>query len=166
MTQTIPLGLTAPPLTKNQRLHHMAVYRKRKELRERTALLARHAKATPVDPAAVTLHWRPKVRRLRDEDNAFDTLKPCLDGLVDAGVLPHGDDSGHVTARVHIHQPVPGKPGALWLTVEEWRFICDACGDDLLIDQRSTCTHAETCESCEFDHRCKECAADRREEGS
>jgi hypothetical protein len=116
-TQFLQLPYPKPPLSKNQRLHHMAVYRTRKRIRDDVRLIARAKHLHAVDEALITLHWRPAVARQRDEDNAFDTVKPCVDGLVDAGVLP-GDHSDIVSTRVEIHPRQPGQPPALWLTIE------------------------------------------------
>jgi hypothetical protein len=40
----------------------------------------------------VTIHWPPLNRR-RDRLNLAPTIKACVDGFVDAGVLPDDDDT-------------------------------------------------------------------------
>lgn len=43
-------------------------------------------------PVAITARFQWATKRLRDSSNAFPTAKAAIDGLVDAGALPHGDD--------------------------------------------------------------------------
>lgn len=65
----------------------------------------------------VRLHYRPKDRRRRDADNLVATLKPCLDGLVAAGVIPD-DTPAHLDwSAPRIHEPTPDRKPLLWLTV-------------------------------------------------
>lgn len=45
-----------------------------------------------------------------DADNAHPTVKACLDGVVDAGVLPD-DDSEHVTAITYRRDAPTGRTG-------------------------------------------------------
>lgn len=93
-------------LTSNQRLHHMAVHRIRKQLRSEAALAARERALPGLERAAVfyALHPRP-VSRKRDPGNWAPSAKAYVDGLVDAGVLPDDD---------HVHllgpNPVMGPP--------------------------------------------------------
>ncbi|MGW8387142.1 hypothetical protein ACWGMW_16295 [Streptomyces albidoflavus] len=80
-------------LTSNQRLHHMAVHRIRKQLRADAAHIARIARLPRLERAAVfyVLHPRPLTRK-RDPGNWAPTAKAYVDGLVtDGGLLP--DDS-------------------------------------------------------------------------
>ena len=113
----IDLPYTSPPLSLNDRLHWAAKARLVATVRTATHALARTAKVQHVERATVTLHYRQRARRAIDKDNLFATLKPCIDGLRDAGVLDE-DDSTRVEPRVEIHAPIKGQGGALWLTVE------------------------------------------------
>lgn len=117
---TIPLPWTTPPLTKNavRRMHYQTEAKARRVIVEAATWLAR-THLEPMTGANVTLHWRMADKRRRDGDGAAPTLAACIDGLVRAGVLP--DDSWvHVPhSGVTCHPPIKGKPGALWLEIEE-----------------------------------------------
>lgn len=115
----IDLPWRTPPLSLNQRLHWAAKARLSRTVRDITHMRAKADKVPAFDvPVIVTLNYRQKVQRPIDSDNLYATVKPCLDGLRDAGVL-RDDTSAHVTPLVAIHHPVPGHPGALWLTITE-----------------------------------------------
>jgi len=123
----IRLEIAAPcePLTSNQRLHHHVRAERTRNWRLRTAILAR--KLTPIQHAHVTywLHATTKLRR--DVGNFYPTIKACLDGIVDAGVLD--DDSD---AYVVGPDPRPGEksPGGLWIElVLDPDCACADCTD-------------------------------------
>lgn len=118
MIQTLPLPWPAPILSLNKSMHRMKEYRLRNEVRDAVITLARHHKLKAVDTARVELHWRAAVKRSRDEDNQTAMLKPCIDGLAKAGVLPYGDASDVLSSRVRIHPPIKGEPAAMWLVIE------------------------------------------------
>lgn len=86
------LTINAPcePLTSNQRLHHHKRAELTRNWRLRTAILAR--KLPAVTSAHVTYWIHPTTNRRRDVANYYPTIKACLDGVVDAGVLPDDDD--------------------------------------------------------------------------
>lgn len=113
---TIVLPISTPPLSLNDRMH----WRKKASivatLRAMSAALARDVE--PVEQAVVTLHYRPRDKRVRDAANLHATLKPLTDGLVDCGVLVKGDSSEYVDERCKIHPAIAGDHGALWLTIE------------------------------------------------
>jgi crossover junction endodeoxyribonuclease RusA len=117
---TLPLPFHTPPLTLNQRLHHMKKWRKEQEVQAAALVLARKYKVTPCDRISVELHWRPKTRRARDGDNLFATVKPLVDGLRQAGVVTDDDST-----RVEHRNPVihPAEPGqrhdVLWLVITD-----------------------------------------------
>ena len=54
----------------------------------------------------------PRDRLRRDQDNLVPTLKPCIDGLVDAGVIPD-DTPEYVSWRVVIDLPDRNDPHLL-----------------------------------------------------
>jgi crossover junction endodeoxyribonuclease RusA len=64
----------------------------------------------------VTLHYVPKERRRRDADNLVPTLKPCIDGLRDARVIPD-DTPDHVTWEPPVIHPADPRNPRLWLEV-------------------------------------------------
>ena len=86
-TWEIVLPLTKP-LNLNHREHWAVKAKKVKQVREWTALLARHAKVPPLRKITVELHYCPRDKRRRDPLNLVALLKPIEDGLVDAKVIP------------------------------------------------------------------------------
>lgn len=78
----------------------------------------------PLDVVFVELTMIPADRRRRDPDNLAGALKPVLDGLVDAGVIP--DDSWQHVAGVAlaIENPDPS------LNSHRWRLMIDVLEHD------------------------------------
>ncbi|GAA5070800.1 hypothetical protein [Streptomyces similanensis] len=94
-------------LTSNHRLHHMAVHRIRKQLRQDAAGMATARRLPRLQRAAIfyALHPRPLSRK-RDPGNWAPTAKHYVDGLVtDGGLLP---DDNHEFLLGPI--PVMGAP--------------------------------------------------------
>lgn len=112
-----------PPLTENSRMHHMAEYRIRQRVKHETRLLARHYKVPHLDAALIELVWYPGSNRRADADNIAPTLKPCIDGLVAAGVLT--DDNAGIVLRtsqrvvLRSQDPLDRKDGRLHLYVTD-----------------------------------------------
>lgn len=84
------------PPTPNVRLHWAALARSRSELRGWARLAALEAigrtpAAYPYRAATVEATFLVRSRRRRDPDNLIASLKPLVDGLVDAGVLTYDD---------------------------------------------------------------------------
>jgi crossover junction endodeoxyribonuclease RusA len=94
-TWSLWLPWRTPPLTLNQRLHHMAEYRLKQQVKQAVILLARQQKIPHLAAISAELRWLKADNRKADSDNIAATLKPALDGLVAAGVLDD-DDSDHV----------------------------------------------------------------------
>lgn len=88
-TWTIRLPYATPPLTLNGRMHWATKARVTREVRAHVAWAMVHSQ--PCERIHVTLVYVPRDKRRRDRDNLVATLKPCIDGLVDAGIVP--DDS-------------------------------------------------------------------------
>lgn len=86
----LPLPFTAPPLHLNQRMHWAQKARWTARIRELVAWQAKGRTITP--PVEVELLWTVTDRRSRDVDNPFPTVKACVDGCRDSGLLP-ADDS-------------------------------------------------------------------------
>lgn len=115
---TLDLGYNSPPLSANDRPHYRVRARITKQIRTTTWVLAKQAKL-PTDCAHVTvqLHYRPRDKRRRDPSNLMPTQKACVDGLVDAGLVPD-DCQEFVTELVPaIHPAEKGSEGSLWLTI-------------------------------------------------
>lgn len=114
---TIDLPYDKPPLSLNDRMHHMVAYRLKKQLKADGRVLAMSAKLPRgLDRVHIVLHWQPPDRRSRDTDNMTATLKPLIDGLVAYGLVAD-DNSTQVTSECRIEQP--GRPQRTWLTIVE-----------------------------------------------
>ena len=115
----VALPFELPPLVKNQvrKMHHHKEAKIRRESMEAVRWAVRAAKVQPLEEAVVILNWRVPNRHRRDGDGAAPTLAFCLDALVLEGVIP--DDSWRFVRHSGIttHEPIPGQPGALWLSI-------------------------------------------------
>lgn len=111
-------GYSKPPLSLNDRMHWATRSRHAAALKQAAWAGAKAEHIPHLEAAVITLHYLPRDERRRDADNLFATLKPCVDGIRDAGVVSE-DTHDVVTPRVQIHAPLKGQPGRLWLTVEE-----------------------------------------------
>lgn len=120
-TWTLTLPWHTPPLSLNDRGQTRGARAAKSatvaDIRGVVKLLARKEKVPPCNAIHVQIHWRPKDRRRRDSDNVIATLKPCLDGLVDAGVV--ADDTGEFVdwSRPRIHLPDKTAGPAMWLVI-------------------------------------------------
>jgi hypothetical protein len=114
-TWTIDLPYDTPPLSLNDRMHHMVAYRLKKQLKADGRVLALSAKLPRgLDRVHIILHWQPPDRRHRDSDNPTATLKPLIDGLVAYGLVVD-DNSAHVTSECVIEPAA--RPARTWLTI-------------------------------------------------
>lgn len=106
-----------PALTANQRMHWAAKARLVAAVRESFAWRVRADRVEPQSHVTVQLHYQPQDRRRRDPSNLMPTQKACVDGLVDAGVVP--DDTPKFVTELMpvIHEPDGGRK-RMWLTVE------------------------------------------------
>lgn len=114
----LELPYEKPPLSMNDRKHHMARARITRQIRSTTAWLAKQAKVPiGLEHATVCLHYRPRDRRVRDADNLMPVLKAACDGLVDYGLT--ADDTPELMQKLMpiIHPAEKGRPGSLWLTI-------------------------------------------------
>ena len=85
-------------LNPNKRLHHMQLYRAKRQAKdEAMALVYEHGRpGTPYEAAHITITWVAKDKRRRDPDNLFASMKPYIDGLVEAGLI-EDDSAMHVS---------------------------------------------------------------------
>lgn len=114
----LELPYQKPPLSMNDRKHHMARARITRQIRSTTAWLAKQANVPiGLEHVAVCLHYRPRDRRVRDADNLMPVLKAACDGLVDYGLT--ADDTPELMQKLMpiIHPAEKGRPGSLWLTI-------------------------------------------------
>lgn len=113
----ITLPYLKPPLSLNDRRHPLAKAAIVKRLRGQTALLAGLHHIPACERIHVVLNWQPATVRRRDGDNPIATLKPCLDGLRDAGVVVD-DDISHVSFSEPVIHPVQkGTTARVWLDI-------------------------------------------------
>ena len=141
MTTIFPLTLpyTKPPLSLNDRGQTPGARARDSataaQIKSDVARLARAARIGRHEAIHVRLNYRPKDRRRRDADNLVATLKPCLDGLVAAGVIPD-DTPAHLDwSAPRIHEPAEDRKPLLWLTITV--AACSICGDPLA--ERANC---------------------------
>jgi Holliday junction resolvase RusA-like endonuclease len=115
------------PPNPNARLHRMAGARIRKEFRRWSQMAALsaisdsgHADDFPLERARVEATFFFKTKRRRDEDNLIASLKPLIDGLVDAGVLVDDDLSrlSLATPEVRVVAKSPRYEGVRLFVVE------------------------------------------------
>jgi crossover junction endodeoxyribonuclease RusA len=113
---TVDLPYRTPPLSLNHRLHRMAEYRIKKQLKDDAIKLARYNHLPVALPSAhIQLNYRPPTAGRHDEDNLMATLKPLIDGLVSYGLVLD-DRSEVVSADCKIVRPAQ-RPGTMWLTI-------------------------------------------------
>lgn len=84
------------PLSLNDRDSRYARARRVADWREQVGWLAKAQRIPRLDRVHVAMTFRPPNNNRRDADNLVATLKPVLDGLVDAGVVAD-DNPDHVT---------------------------------------------------------------------
>lgn len=118
MTTVIHFGIPRELLlTANQRMHWRKKAQRTKAIRELADVQTRTFKAQPMQAAhcLVELSWPD--RRRRDAHNLMPTIKACIDGIVDANLLPDDSDK-HLTGPDLRVLPQPWKqPGiAVYLT--------------------------------------------------
>lgn len=106
---------TTPPLSLNDRLHWRVKAKITAEVREYVKQSAWY-NVPACERILVELHYVPRDRRRRDRDNLVATLKPCLDGLVSAGVVAD-DAPEYVDWGVFLDDPDPKDPH-LYLRIE------------------------------------------------
>ncbi len=63
----------------------------------------------PACPVSITVTYHAPDLRLRDPEGCAQTVKPCIDGLVDAGVLPD-DNWKYVDSITYRIIPRPDSP--------------------------------------------------------
>lgn len=115
----LPLPFTRPPLSLNDRHPHWAAKaRTVQAVRHATSVVARAKKVPACERIAVELHYQQRVSRTIDGDNLMATVKPCVDGLRDAGVVPDDDTSRVVHYSPVVHDAHPDqRHGLVWLVV-------------------------------------------------
>ena len=80
-------------LSPNARIHHMMLYKAKREAKEEAFVIAKR-QGVPVKPyhrVHITITYVSKDKRRRDMDNLLASTKPAIDGIVAAKVIE--DDS-------------------------------------------------------------------------
>lgn len=111
----MPAGMEL--LNSNHRGHWRRLSRLTKDLRETAGWAARVARVPPLQRAHILAVYLPPDRRRRDPSNLYPSFKACIDGLVDARVLPD-DDAKHLDGPDMRLGPV-APLGRLVLTITE-----------------------------------------------
>jgi len=94
-TWVLPLPYRRPPLSLNQKMHYMVEHKIKGELKQAAIVIAKQQRIPRLRACTAELVWFKGDNRRADSDNTSPTLKPLMDGLVAAGILPD-DDSAHV----------------------------------------------------------------------
>ncbi|MGH3099292.1 MAG: hypothetical protein ACRDMV_25205 [Streptosporangiales bacterium] len=84
-----------PLLSANGRHHWAHRHRITRQLRDTTRWLARARHIPHLQRAHIVAVYQPPDRRRRDPANLYPAVKACVDGLVDAHVIPD-DDAAHL----------------------------------------------------------------------
>jgi crossover junction endodeoxyribonuclease RusA len=116
-TYLVPLPWLAPPLSLNDHEHWRERHRKGAAAKTDAHWAIKAARLPKMPAAAVVLHWRVPNWGRRDLDNMAASLKPAIDALVAAGVVPDDDWRHVVFSASKIHPPQPQQPAAMWLAV-------------------------------------------------
>jgi crossover junction endodeoxyribonuclease RusA len=116
----VPLPYAAPPLSLNDRYGWQKRARLAAEVKHDTKHMASFVRLPRgIQRVGITLHYQPSVRRRRDGDNLYATLKPAIDGLVAYGLIEDDDDEHVLSRDVKIHEPSPGEHVRLWLIITD-----------------------------------------------
>ena len=97
---------TRPPVSLNDRLHHMVKAKKVAAMRLEAALAA--CRIPPLVKCEVTLTWFVITKARRDDENPVPSLKAWCDGLVDAGVV-EDDTAAYMVKKMPIIQWIDKK---------------------------------------------------------
>lgn len=115
----VRLPWLSPPLSLNDRDHWATHAAKVQEVRDAARWVIRAARLPRLPAAEIVLCWRVRDFKRRDNDNLVATLKPCIDALVDEGVLAD-DNWQHVRlAAARIDPPNDERTCSLWLEISE-----------------------------------------------
>jgi len=138
----------------------MARSDKVRAFRHAAFVLAQHAGIPRLQRFTVVLNWRPPTNRRRDVENYFATVKPCVDGIVDAGVAPDDTPEFYVSSTPVLHKAIKGDPGRIWLTVID---LSDQPGDKTL-RENPYCTRCGDERGGPYGHETNECTWNRKDQ--
>ena len=115
MSWDIKLPFKKLPLSLNDRMHWAQKNKITKQLRMIGRTKSRMIPDLP--RCRVELIWYVNTRHRRDVDNAYATLKPLADGLVDAEIVP--DDTPEWMEKLVRIEYRPGQDAGMVLRVTE-----------------------------------------------
>lgn len=103
-------------LSLNDRQHWAVKMKHVKEWRDAAHVLAKHARIPACRRIMVELHYLPRTNQRRDPDNLVASMKPLVDGLVDAKVV-QDDTEAFVQRQWPVIHAATGEPGRFYLRV-------------------------------------------------
>lgn len=122
-TWTVTIPAPAMFLNANQRIDRRKLAPIVREWRQAAALYARQAKLPRLGKARIIAELRFTDKAHRDAHNYFLTVKPCIDGLVDYGLLGDDEDSFLTFVGIQAGELMPkkayGPSGAVHLIISE-----------------------------------------------
>lgn len=118
-TWILDFGATKPLSLNGSRPNYHVKARGIRTMRTYAHRLAEQAKIPPLGRAIIELHYTPRFRGRRDPFNLIATLKPCEDGIVDAGVLPDDTPEFSVPTVPVIDEPSGLATSRLYIVVRE-----------------------------------------------
>lgn len=120
---TLDMPCPAPWLNANSRTDRRRQTPARRAWRDAAHVYARQAKLPKLGRAHIIAELRFTDRRRRDVGNYYPTIKACVDGLVDYGLLDDDSDNYLVGPDLRVGEPVPRgflfPVGRLVLTIRE-----------------------------------------------
>lgn len=128
----LDLPWETPPLNLNDRHSKIVEARRIAAVRRDVGWVAKAARMGTHDRVQVTLNYRPLRSGRRDADNLVATLKPCCDGLVDAGLVVDDIPQHMVKAMPVIHEP-DGIRRNLWLDIRVLTEVSVSFADNPLL---------------------------------
>jgi crossover junction endodeoxyribonuclease RusA len=114
---TLNLAYTHPPLSLNYRLNRFREAALKAQARVHAKNLAMRAGIPRLERFTAVLHYQPRGNQRRDTDNLIATLKPLVDGLIDAHVAVDDSPRYYTLTEPVIHRAKKGEPGRMWLVV-------------------------------------------------
>ena len=116
-TWTVELPPGLPLLSLNGREHWAVRARYTRTLKKAAWATALQAKIPRLERVSVVAEYQPPDRRHRDSDNPAASVKACIDGIVQAGVLPDDESPRYVESVTYrIGEPYPKGRLVLYLT--------------------------------------------------
>jgi crossover junction endodeoxyribonuclease RusA len=117
---TYTLVVPGRPISSNKRMHFQAWAKETAKWREATAAAATAAGLSPLPRIKVTACPWLRGKRKQDVGACMRAVKACVDGLVDAGVIP--DDTDEYVVKLSFLPPaLQAEVDELVLTIEEAR---------------------------------------------